>query len=75
MSPVAELVLAVGGGYVAIWLWRARYRPMAPCRWCGGQGKKGDRERWRNLDCKHCGNTGERMTWGARLVHGRRWGK
>ena len=77
MSPVAELTLAVAGGYGAIWLWRARYRPMAPCRWCGGQKKVGDSERWRHRECSHCGGTGERTTWGGKLMHGqgKRWGK
>ena len=67
------LLIAAGAGS---WLWRAIFRPMAPCRWCRGKGKAGDRKRWRNLECKHC-DKGERMTLGARIVRGqgRGWGK
>ena len=77
MSPAAALITVAIASPVLLWLGRAIFRPMAPCRWCRGKRRAGDRRRWRNLDCSHCGNTGERMTLGARIVRGqgRGWGK
>jgi hypothetical protein len=62
---------------LGVWLGRAIFRPMAPCRWCRGRSRAGDRKRWRDLDCSHCGNTRKRMTWGGKLVRGqgRGWGR
>jgi hypothetical protein len=73
LVPAAVIALPA----FAVWLWRAIFRPMAPCRRCGGQSRVGDRERWRNRDCSRCDNKRERMTLGARLVRGqgRGWGK
>lgn len=71
-----ELLSAVAAVRVAVWFWMAIYRPVGPCRWCRGRSRAGSRARWRNLDCSHCGNSGQRTTWGARLVRGGRgWGK
>jgi hypothetical protein len=78
VSPGAALITVAIAAPVLLWLGRAIFRPMAPCRWCRGRFRAGDRSRWRNLKCSHCVETpGERMTLGARIVRGqgRRWGK
>lgn len=77
MSPAAALIAVAIASPVLLFVWRAIFRPMAPCRRCGGRSRAGNSSRWRNLDCPRCGNTGQRMTWGARLVRGpgRGWGK
>jgi hypothetical protein len=76
VSPAAALIAVAVASPVLLFLWRAIFRPMAPCRRCRGRSRAGTRARWRNLDCSRCGNTGQRMTWGARLVRGGRgWGK
>ena len=76
MSPGAALITVAIASPVLLWLGRAIFRPMAPCRWCRGRKRVGDRKRWRNLEWSHC-DKGERMRWGARLVRGqgRGWGK
>jgi hypothetical protein len=75
-GSVWEIAAVVALPFAALWLWRAIFRPMAPCRWCRGRSRAGDRRRWRNLDCSHC-DKGQRMTLGARIVRwqGRGWGK
>jgi len=77
VSPGAALIGVAIAAPVLLFLGRAIFRPMAPCRWCRGRRRAGSRRRWRNLDCSHCGNTGERMTLGGRIVRGqgRGWGK
>jgi hypothetical protein len=70
-----ELLAAVAGVRAAVWLWMARYRPTAPCRWCRGQKKVGTSKRWRERRCWRCGGTGQRTVWGARMLRGGRWGK
>jgi hypothetical protein len=77
MAQLWEAAAIVAVPFAAVWLGRAIFRPMAPCRWCRGRRRAGDSERWRNLNCSHCGNTGQRMTLGGRIVRGqgRGWGK
>jgi hypothetical protein len=71
-----ELLAAAAAVLVAVWVWRAIYRPTAPCRWCRGRKKVGSSKRWRKRTCRFCKDTpGERMTWGARMLRGGRWGK
>jgi hypothetical protein len=70
-----EIAVIVALPFAVAWFGRAIFRPMAPCRWCRGRRRAGSRRRWRNLDCSHCGNSGQRMTWGGRLFRGDQWGK
>jgi hypothetical protein len=71
-----EILAAFAVGCVAYWAWMARYRPTAPCRWCRGRKKVGNRKRWRKRKrCRRCGGTGERTVWGAGFMGGKRWGE
>jgi hypothetical protein len=77
VSPHAAVILVAIAAPVLLFAWRAIFRPMALCWRCRGRSRAGSRSRWRNLNCARCGNSGQRMTWGARMVRGqgRGWGK
>lgn len=77
MSPAAAGITVAIAAPVLLWLWRAIFRPKAPCRWCRGRRRAGNSRMWRDLKCSHCGDTGQRMRLSARIVRGqgRGWGK
>lgn len=58
---LAAALAALGYWRVHVWLW-----PLAPCRFCGGDGKSrgSNRNRWGT--CGHCGGSGKRRRLGAR---------
>lgn len=42
--------------------------PFTSCGWCSGGGRNAgsNRKRWGN--CRHCGGTGRRLRFGARML-------
>lgn len=56
----------VGLIVLAVWTWRALFRPFADCGRCKGTGKKRSGRRFRR--CWRCKGTGSRQVLGSRQV-------
>ena len=68
MGTALDFAAIAAGAAGANWVWHLWRHPIGKCRWCGGTGQNGGSKRTRYGRCRHC-KGGERVRFGARLVH------
>lgn len=67
LSPLGvAVVVAIGAAvwFLRLWLW-----PFGRCRWCRGSKTNPGSTKRRYGKCPRCKGSGQRVRFGARLVH------